>query len=601
MNTGTVYNCAFSINSAGRDGGGMDDCTAYNCTLSGNYANQDDGGMHNGTANNCILWYNTTLMGNNNINSTTTRYVCSPDVTNGVDGCITNEPQLASSSHLSANSPCIATGSSIYRIGKDIDEESWKFPPSIGCDEYNIATTGLITLAINASTKVSINVAVPINCEVTGAVSSNSLNFGDNTSASNLLYTSHSWSSTGIYDIVLTAYNNDYPAGISVTQQIEIADTPLHVTTTGNDANDGLSWATAKITIQAAVDIAYYGQTIKVMNGTYNLTSEITVTNSVHIQSVNDPQYTIIDGNGSNRCFNLGSSACIISGFTITNGFSPSYGGGIYCLNTKPVFSNCTFILNYSSSIGGGMYYGNADNSTFTSNSTTYDGGGIYNSLAYNSILWYNTALGVSNNFYHSDTLNVCSPDVTVGINGCITNTPLFIDRMNKDFHLQTNSLCINAGNNLNSFSTTDLDGNQRIINGIVDIGAYEFNPYYDTDGDGIPDSWELLYFGDTTNCVATDNSDSDTLNNLSEYIAGTNPTNGTSYFSITNVQAVTNGFIVDWDPSISNRKYSVFWTDELSTGFLPLTTNMNYPQNSYTDTVHTASEKVYYKVKVQL
>ena len=42
------------------------------------------------------------------------------------------------------------------------------------------------------------------------------------------------------------------------------------------------------------------------------------------------------------------------------------------------------------------------------------------------------------------------------------------------DFHLHSNSPCINVGYNAAVVGTTDLDGNPRIIGGIVDMGAYE-------------------------------------------------------------------------------------------------------------------------------
>ncbi len=49
-----------------------------------------------------------------------------------------------------------------------------------------------------------------------------------------------------------------------------------------------------------------------------------------------------------------------------------------------------------------------------------------------------------------------------------------------------------------------------------------------DSDGDGLPDSWELAYFGNL-NQTATGDFDGDGISNLNEFLDGTNPTNSAS------------------------------------------------------------------------
>ncbi|GAF82001.1 unnamed protein product, partial [marine sediment metagenome] len=60
---------------------------------------------------------------------------------------------------------------------------------------------------------------------------------------------------------------------------------------------------------------------------------------------------------------------------------------------------------------------------------------------------------------------------------GNIDADPCFVDPDSNDFHLLAYSPCIDAGDNnaVPPEVTTDLGGNPRIINGIVDMGAYEY------------------------------------------------------------------------------------------------------------------------------
>src|SRR5690606_29348717 len=59
---------------------------------------------------------------------------------------------------------------------------------------------------------------------------------------------------------------------------------------------------------------------------------------------------------------------------------------------------------------------------------------------------------------------------------GAFTTTDIFVDADNGNLHLTLGSPAIDAGDNsaLPAGITTDLDGKPRIVNGTVDLGAYE-------------------------------------------------------------------------------------------------------------------------------
>jgi hypothetical protein len=179
-----------------------------------------------------------------------------------------------------------------------------------------------------------------------------------------------------------------------------------------------------------------------------------------------------------NNCTLNGNSA-----FGEQGVYSEGGCGGGACDST---LNNCALTGNSASRYGGAFAYVSflgpgftLNNCTLTGNSAGCGGGGAVGGTLNNSIVHYNTApSGPNYNGYGGGcTFNYsCTTPLPTGP-GNITNDPAFCDPADGNFRLQSNSPCINAGNNAYVATATDLDGDPRIANGTVDMGAYEWQP----------------------------------------------------------------------------------------------------------------------------
>jgi hypothetical protein len=676
----TLNNCTLSGNSAYYCGGGAQYGRLNNCTLTGNWALQGggagDGWLNNCTItgnsayygggaaahlgfgdawcemNNCIVYFNTAPRGPNyGDDYTALNYCCTTPLPAAGIGNIDLDPQLASASHLSASSPCRGAGSVAYATGTDIDGEAWANPPCIGCEEYHAgAVTGPLTASIAATfTNVAVGYSVGLRALIEGRLSASAWDFGDGRTLTNEPCTSHAWIGPGDYAVVLRAYNETQPQGVSATITVHVVAQPVHYVAAGsaNPVPPYTNWASAAVSIQDAVDVARVpGALVLVTNGLYAaggravgtslLVNRVVVDRPLAVRSVNGPQITFIqgyqipdttNGDGAIRCVYLADGA-ILSGFTLTNGATRSDGdqaaeqsGGGVCCEWSAVASNCLIVGNSAAYDGGGAYRGTLNNCTLASNSawlfgggasdgTLYDctltgnsaaygggggvdwcilynctltgnsaaydgggadestltnctlalnsantGGGVCRSTLHNCIVYFNTAPDGANyeNYEGSwcSTLNYCctTPLPTNGVSN-IASDPLLVDYSHGNLRLQSNSPCINAGNNAYVTAATDLDSNPRIVSGTVDIGAYEFQGH----GSIISYAW-LQYYGLPTDGSADDaDPDHDGMNNWQEWVCGTDPTNALSALRLLSASPTAAGVTVTWQgvPGVS-------------------------------------------------
>ena len=277
-------------------------------------------------------------------------------------------------------------------------------------------------------------------------------------------------------------------------------------------------------------------------------------------------------------------------------------GGLYYCQAT-----NCNISYNLGL-FGGGAYGGSISQCTVFGNYAPTEagfgggyGGGLDNVNAYNSIIYYNVADAGGNDITLGGVIsNCCSSSLPAGF-GNITNEPVFIDDYDfpGNFHLQSNSPCINAGNNALAPEPTDLDGRPRIVGSKVDIGPYEFQ------GADTNNFLTWLWHYDLPTDISSDSADpdGDGMNNWQEWKADTIPVNPSSFLHMVSLQVFPSNARIGW-ASVNTRQYSILRSTNLgaSPSFTNIATNIAGLSGTtfFTDTNATGRGPAFYRVLVQ-
>jgi len=169
---------------------------------------------------------------------------------------------------------------------------------------------------------------------------------------------------------------------------------------------------------------------------------------------------------------NGGGIWCYGSPPTITNNVialnTASRGGGIYCNYSSPVILSNTISGNTAASGGGGIHLISSSAPTVANNIIAFGNSGVYKDSGSTPVLRNNDLFG--NTSYNYSGLSAGTGD--------ISTDPLFVNKNGGNYRLVPTSPCINAGwNGAWGLPSMDMDGQNRILGGVVDIGADEYLP----------------------------------------------------------------------------------------------------------------------------
>lgn len=113
--------------------------------------------------------------------------------------------------------------------------------------------------------------------------------------------------------------------------------------------------------------------------------------------------------------------------------------------------------------------------------------------------------------------------------------------------------------------------------------------------GDGLPVSWQTHYWPEGGSGGSSGDPDGDGVDNYTEWLTGTNPTNAGSYFRCTLTPLLGNALLLQW-PSVSNLSYAIYAAPDMQTGvFTEIAAPWPTPPvNSFTANVDSASTRFF-------
>ncbi len=360
--------------------------------------------------------------------------------------------------------------------------------------------------------------------------------FGDGHTAGTMI-ANHRFLNNGVYTVTLTA-SDDELSGTD-TCVVTVSDSLVRWyyvdANLGNDSNEGTDENAPWKTLSKAVSTLGLGDGVKVKPGTYDGGLNFTNTNGdtkspIIFQGRNDLGRVIIDATGDSYGFRSAKHYVVIRGFEIKNASGQGVmitslgdynivcdvvshnntGSGIESngkedvLDNNLCYDNGGYGIIVSAGAGSVVNKCTVDNST--SSTVKLNDGDLKSSIATNG-LSYGVQGSSTRTIKFSDVWNNAAGNYTGGCSagsGTISTDPLFVNRGNKDFHLQGGSPCKNAAHdgkdmgyaypapytNLAPIANAGPDQEKYVNDVVVFIGSNSYDP----NNDPITYAWQ---FGD--------------------------------------------------------------------------------------------------------
>ena len=382
-----------------------------------------------------------------------------------------------------------------------------------------------------------------------------------------------------------------------------------YVSTLGSDSNAGTNWNCALATIQAAIDRAAPNAVVNVSayEGTNVCVYSPISTGYRHILIQSVDRYgkhrkPFIIGNGEGACATLleqadwcGIPDSILKGFVVTKNNCGILGGiAVNCVITGNTnlcgaagasWARLVNCLVYGNN-GQGASCSALVNCTIAQNYAEEDAALDPLCCAYNCIIWNNTnSLGQVSNYYEPDyyvltpqwmKLWGCHSDMVprLSTDTVYCEDPKFVDPDNGDYHLASDSPCIDAGwaEYAVAGENTDLDGMLRTRGWTIDPGCHEYveSPTIQSDMPIQVPCWWMwghgLFAFDADAAAILQAAQGDSFNRKSgggfykvweSYVADLDPTDSNQTFSVS-IQ-MTNGVPeIAFSPASPRRRYEL-------------------------------------------